>query len=293
MCYLKKVISHFKILLLLFVFLSLGVLSSTVKANTQNISVEIVGTLAKTIDTSKYTLIGGNFNKIRVTSLDFLDISYLAIIDRSSSNLSDRQIVLDGPVNDIEISGGNVYVGGEFRTVNGNPQPYLFIIDATNLQLVKNQVAASTPIKDIAISNNNLSLKTINGLSESIIIQKNDKASTVPITIIEDVIQIDFDELGFQPPNLGDIITFAIRIFFVISGLTALFYMLLGAFSWVTSGGNEEAVTAARNKIQSAVVGLIMIVVVLAIIWTLEQAIFQGKICLGLSCPLTLPVLLK
>ena len=104
---------------------------------------------------------------------------------------------------------------------------------------------------------------------------------------------IQTSTLGFQIPSLGDILTFAIRAFFVIAGIAALFYMLIGAFSWVTSGGEEEAVTGARNKIQAAIVGMILIVGVLAIIWTLEQVIFNRRICLGLSCTLTLPGLVK
>gem|GEM_PF-846488 len=104
---------------------------------------------------------------------------------------------------------------------------------------------------------------------------------------------IQTGELGFQIPSLGDILTFAIRAFFVIAGLAALFYLLLGALGWVTSGGDKDAVTAAREKIQAAVVGMILIVGVLAIIWTLEQVIFKRRICLGLSCPLTLPGLIE
>ncbi|QQS44366.1 hypothetical protein IPM65_02080 [Candidatus Roizmanbacteria bacterium] len=104
---------------------------------------------------------------------------------------------------------------------------------------------------------------------------------------------IQTGELGFQIPSLGDILTFAIRAFFVIAGLAALFYMLIGAFAWVTSGGDKDAVSAAREKIQAAVIGMILIVAVLAIIWTLEQVIFKRRICLGLSCPLTLPGLVE
>ena len=104
---------------------------------------------------------------------------------------------------------------------------------------------------------------------------------------------VQTSSLGFQIPSLGDILTFAIRVFFIIAGLAALFYMLIGAFTWITSGGDEEATTGARNKIQAAVFGMILIVGVLAIIWTLEQVIFNRRICLGLSCTLTLPSLVK
>ncbi len=104
---------------------------------------------------------------------------------------------------------------------------------------------------------------------------------------------VDVGALGFKIPSLGDILTFVIRAFFVIAGLAALFFMLLGAFAWVTSGGDSEAVSAAQGKIQAAVVGMLIIVGVLAIIWTLEQVIFNRRICLGLSCPLTLPGLIE
>ena len=105
-------------------------------------------------------------------------------------------------------------------------------------------------------------------------------------------VNVDAGSLGFKIPTLGDILTFAIRVLFVVAGLAALFYLLLGAFAWVTSGGDKDAVTAAREKIQAAVIGMILIVGVLAIIWTLEQVIFNRRICLGLSCPLTLPGLI-
>jgi len=104
---------------------------------------------------------------------------------------------------------------------------------------------------------------------------------------------ISNDDLGFKIPSLGDLLTFAIRAFFVIAGLAGLFYLLLGALGWVTSGGDKDAVTAAREKIQAAVLGMILIVAVLAIIWTLEQVIFNRRICFGLSCGLTLPGLLE
>jgi hypothetical protein len=106
-------------------------------------------------------------------------------------------------------------------------------------------------------------------------------------------VKVDQNALGFRIPNLADILTFIIRAFFVIAGLAALFFLLLGAFGWVTSGGDEEAVGAARSKITAAVIGVILIVVVLAIIVTLEQIVFRGRICFGLSCAATIPNLVE
>ncbi len=92
----------------------------------------------------------------------------------------------------------------------------------------------------------------------------------------------------FTIPSIADIIGFLIKLFFFIAGLAALIYLLLGAFSWVTSSGDKESVKKAQDKIQAAVVGLIVIVLVLAIMVTIEQFVFGGKFCLGLSCPIQL-----
>lgn len=95
--------------------------------------------------------------------------------------------------------------------------------------------------------------------------------------------------LGWSVPSLGQILTFIIRLFFVIAGLAALFYLLLGALAFVTSGGSKDNVDAAQKKIIAAVVGVVLIVVVLSIIVTLERVIFRCRICFGLSCPVTIP----
>ena len=98
---------------------------------------------------------------------------------------------------------------------------------------------------------------------------------------------------GIQIPTLSIILTFAIRMFFIIGGLAALLFLLLGALAWITSGGDKENVSKAQAKITNAIIGVILIAVVLAVIVTLEQVVFGGKICLGLSCPLTIPSLVK
>ncbi len=109
-------------------------------------------------------------------------------------------------------------------------------------------------------------------------------AATLTLTI-----KVNQQALGFAIPNLAEILTFIIRAFFVIAGLIALFYLLIGALEWVSSGGDEEKVEASRKKITAAIIGVILIVVVLAVIVTLEQIVFRGKICVGISCAATIP----
>ena len=99
--------------------------------------------------------------------------------------------------------------------------------------------------------------------------------------------------LGFKVPNITDILTFVFRFFFIIAGLIAIIYLLLGALGWITSGGNKESVDKAREKIQAAIVGLIVIFAVLAIIVVVENVFFPPGQGLGLSKPISFPGLIE
>lgn len=96
--------------------------------------------------------------------------------------------------------------------------------------------------------------------------------------------------LGFAVPTFAQVLTFLIRLFFVIAGIVALLYLLLGAFGWITSGGNKEAVDKAREKIQAALIGLILIFAVLAIVTVMENILSIG---LGISKPIEFPQLIQ
>ena len=98
---------------------------------------------------------------------------------------------------------------------------------------------------------------------------------------------------GWQIPSLASVLGFTIKTFFIIAGLAAILFLILGAFAWITSGGDKEKVSKAQEKIQSAIVGLIILVAVIALIATVEQAIFKGAVCLGLTCDLVFPSLIK
>lgn len=93
---------------------------------------------------------------------------------------------------------------------------------------------------------------------------------------------------GFKVPGVGAFLSNMIRLFFFIAGIVALFYLLRGAFGWVTSGGKEEGIKESREMIQAAVLGLVVMVAVLTVVIIVEQVIFGGKVCLGISCPLEL-----
>ncbi len=100
-------------------------------------------------------------------------------------------------------------------------------------------------------------------------------------------------EPGFTIPSLADVIGFLIKFLFFFAGLAALLFLLLGAMSWVTSSGDKENVKKAQDKIQAAVVGLVIIVVVLVLIATMEQVVLKGSFCIGLTCTIKVPALLN
>ncbi len=96
--------------------------------------------------------------------------------------------------------------------------------------------------------------------------------------------------LGFDPPSITVVIGFFIKAFFVVAGFSALLYLLLGAFAWVTSGGEKDAISKAREKIQAAVIGLILVFAILAIVVLLENILNIG---LGLTKDIVFPKLIQ
>ncbi|MBI4080144.1 MAG: hypothetical protein HY430_00030 [Candidatus Levybacteria bacterium] len=89
-----------------------------------------------------------------------------------------------------------------------------------------------------------------------------------------------------RPDNgLPAIMTFAI----VIAIIIALFYLIWGGIKWITSGGDKEKVSTARNQIISVVVGLILVFLSWFIINFILQVFFGKGISDG---PLTVPQIL-
>lgn len=103
-----------------------------------------------------------------------------------------------------------------------------------------------------------------------------------------DPLKETYINLWFCVPTLADLIGNIIRIAFFVSGMMALFMLLIGAFEWISSGGDEKKVKDAQARMIASVVGLIVMVSTLTVVIIIEQVIFGGKMCLGISCPLNL-----
>lgn len=71
-------------------------------------------------------------------------------------------------------------------------------------------------------------------------------------------------ELVFE--RFNDIISVIIGVMTVAAGIWFLFLAIIAGYQWMTSGGDKAGVTAAREKLTYAVIGLVVVVAAFALI---------------------------
>lgn len=84
------------------------------------------------------------------------------------------------------------------------------------------------------------------------------------------------DEISIRTPtgffdNMGTLISGLLNFVIIIAALLVFIYLLWGGIEWITSGGDKGKTESARNKITSAIIGLI----VLAAAWALLTIILN------------------
>ncbi len=62
--------------------------------------------------------------------------------------------------------------------------------------------------------------------------------------------------LGQQTSDIGKVVGNITNLLFLVAGLIALIYLIIGGIKWVTSEGDSKNVEAARNQIIAAALGL-------------------------------------
>ncbi len=65
--------------------------------------------------------------------------------------------------------------------------------------------------------------------------------------------------------GLGKFIAFGINMFILVAGMFLILYLLMGAFDWITSGGEKEKIVKAQSKITNALIGMVLVFVVLTV----------------------------
>jgi hypothetical protein len=70
--------------------------------------------------------------------------------------------------------------------------------------------------------------------------------------------KVTLGKFGVDPAqrSLGDVISNALTIVFIAAALAVLIYLIIGAFKWITSGGDKDAIGKARGTIVNALIGL-------------------------------------
>jgi len=93
------------------------------------------------------------------------------------------------------------------------------------------------------------------------------------VVYAEDEGRIDIPQPTILPPHFtfGGLFSALISLFIIIAFLAAFFYLLIGAFQWITSGGDETKLGEARNKILHAIIGLVLVVRVWVIFSLIEK----------------------
>lgn len=86
--------------------------------------------------------------------------------------------------------------------------------------------------------------------------------------------------------DFGKLFSGAVALLLLVAFILAFFFLILGGISWLTSGGDKAAVEAARNKIISAIIGLVIV----AAVWALFQLV-GGAIGFNILSGFNIPTL--
>ena len=94
------------------------------------------------------------------------------------------------------------------------------------------------------------------------------KFTLLPVAIAQEIkIQPPKDSQGkgYGYSNLGDFITNVLIFAFALALLAVLIMLVWGAFEWIISGGDKDAVGKARSRIVNALIGLAVLAVAFAL----------------------------
>jgi len=69
--------------------------------------------------------------------------------------------------------------------------------------------------------------------------------------------------------DVGIILTNALTILFFVAALVVVFMVVLGAFQWITAGGDKDSLGKARERITQALIGF----VILALAWLIVKVV--------------------
>lgn len=84
-----------------------------------------------------------------------------------------------------------------------------------------------------------------------------------PASVLADSIVIGEPDKGFK--SLSNAISNFITIVITVGVILVLVMLIVGAYEWITSGGDKESVAKARSRILNALIGLVILAVAFAL----------------------------
>lgn len=76
---------------------------------------------------------------------------------------------------------------------------------------------------------------------------------------------------GSATSRFTEIVSAIVTVFTVFGGLAFLFWFVIGAVQWTTSGGNPEQVNKAKSQMSTAVAGLFVLIISYGAIWIIGK----------------------
>src|SRR3972149_7473520 len=90
-------------------------------------------------------------------------------------------------------------------------------------------------------------------------------SAVLPVAAI-DIAKTDVNPGKGFATDFGKLINGVLSFVMVIAALLVFLYLIWGGIEWITSGGDKGKTESARNKITSAVIGLIVVAASYAIL---------------------------
>lgn len=88
--------------------------------------------------------------------------------------------------------------------------------------------------------------------------------------------------IGFGNEGISKLLTNAILLIYILSGVIFVFMIIISGLQWILSGGDKEAVAGARRRLIYAILGM----AVLALAFFIAQVVAQIT---GITLPLAPP----
>lgn len=83
--------------------------------------------------------------------------------------------------------------------------------------------------------------------------------------------------------NVVAVVRAIIRFILLVAFVLAFIMLLIGGIRWITAGGDEKSVAAARNMITAALIGLVIVLIAYALIRLVELFfgvnVITGNVC--------------